>query len=288
MQSPVTKRIDAHQHFWRYCPAELGWIVPNSVLARDRLPEDVKPVLDAAMIDGCIAVQARHSEAETHWLLSLADAHRWIIGVVGWVDLTAFDVAERLDNYAPRPLVGVRHIAQDEPDPRYLLREDVLRGLRTVLGRGLSYDILVRGKAQLELVPEIAAAAGRGALVLDHGGKPDIAGGEWQPWARTIAQIAEHPGVTCKLSGLVTEADHASWSPSDIARYLDHLLACFGPDRLIFGSDWPVCLLAADYATVVDIIETFVERNCPGHREAIFGGTAARVYGGAHSAERKR
>jgi predicted TIM-barrel fold metal-dependent hydrolase len=255
----MVKRIDAHQHFWRYHAAEYDWIQPGSVLARDRLPVDVRPALEAAAFDGCIAVQACHSAAETDWLLALAEANSWIMGVVGWVDLTAPDVAAQLDRHASRSLVGIRHIAQDEPDPRYLLREDVLRGVRTILARGLAYDILVRGPAQLACVP-------------------DIAGGEWGAWARTIAAIAAFPGVTCKLSGLVTEADHAAWSPPDIARYLDHLLACFGPDRLIFGSDWPVCLLAAEHAAVVDLIETFVARACPGHRDAIFGGTAARVY----------
>jgi predicted TIM-barrel fold metal-dependent hydrolase len=274
----MVKRIDAHQHFWRYRAAEYGWIQPGSVLARDRLPVDVRPALEATAFDGCIAVQACHSAAETDWLLGLADANSWIMGVVGWVDLTAPDVAAQLDRHASRSLVGIRHIAQDEPDPRYLLREDVLRGVRTILARGLAYDILVRGPAQLACVPDLLDAAGPGALVLDHGGKPDIAGGEWGPWARTIAAIAAFPDVTCKLSGLVTEADHAAWSPTDIARYLDHLLACFGPDRLIFGSDWPVCLLAAEHAAVVDLIETFVARACPGHRDAIFGGTAARVY----------
>ena len=275
----MVKRIDAHQHFWRYRAAEFDWIKPGSILARDRLPVDVRPALDAAAFDGCIAVQACHRAAETDWLLALADENPWIMGVVGWVDLTAPDVAAQLDRHASRPLVGVRHIAQDEPDPRYLLRDDVLRGVRTILKRGLAYEILVRGPAQLGCVSDMLAAAGPGALVLDHGGKPDIAGGEWHNWARTVAAIADHPGVTCKLSGLVTEADHAAWSAGDIARYLDHLLACFGPDRLIFGTDWPVCLLAAEHAAVVDLIEAFVARSCPGHRNAIFGGTAARVYG---------
>ncbi len=274
----MVKRIDAHQHFWRYRAAEYDWIQPGSTLARDRLPVDVRPALEAAAFDGCIAVQACHSVAETDWLLGLADANSWIMGVVGWVDLTAPDVAAQLDRHASRSLVGIRHIAQDEPDPRYLLGEDVLRGVRTILARGLAYDILVRGPAQLACVSDLLSAAGAGSLVLDHGGKPDIAGGEWGAWARTIAAIAAFPGVTCKLSGLVTEADHAAWSQTDIARYLDHLLACFGPDRLIFGSDWPVCLLAAEHAAVVDLIETFVARACPGYRDAIFGGTATRVY----------
>lgn len=272
-------RIDAHQHFWRYQEADFEWIRSGSTLACDRLPFEVKPPLDAAAFDGCIAVQARHSRQETDWLLALADDHSWILGVVGWVDLRAPDVTGQLERYASRPLVGIRHIAQDEPEPRYLMRDDVIRGIRAVLAHGLAYDVLVRGPEQLALVPAVLAAAGPGMFVLDHGGKPNIAVGEWQPWAQTIKTIAEHPGVTCKLSGLVTEANCASWSPNDIARYLNHLLLCFGADRLIFGSDWPVCLLAAEYTAVVDLIEMFVARSCPGHRDAIFGGTAARVYG---------
>ncbi|MEG3123635.1 amidohydrolase family protein [Sphingomonas sp. GB1N7] len=272
------ERIDAHQHFWRYNADDFGWIAPGSALARDRFPDHVLPALATARLDGCIAVQAQHNAAETDWLLALAQEHRWIFGVVGWVDLTAEDIAVRLDRYAGQLLVGIRHIAQDEPDPRYLLRADVIRGVQAILARGLAYDILVRGAAQLDLVPEMVAAMGPGALVLDHGGKPDIAGGEWQCWARSIATIAACPDVVCKLSGLVTEADHGAWRADDIARYLDHLLACFGPDRLMFGSDWPVCLLAADYARVVDLIETFVARACPDHRAAIFGDTARRVY----------
>jgi len=284
----VTKRIDAHQHFWRYCATDFGWITPGGKLASDRLPADVRPALDAARFDGCIAVQARHSARETDWLLTLADNDPSIVGVVGWVDLTAPDLTAQLDRHVSRPLIGIRHIAQDEPDPRYLLREDVLCGVRTVLARGLAYDILVCGAAQLAHVPALLAAAGPGALVLDHGGKPDIASGEWQPWASTIEAIAQYPWLTCKVSGLVTQADHAAWAPDDIARYLDHMLACFGADRLIFGSDWPVCLLAADYAVAVDLIETFVARNCPGHRDEIFGGTAMRVYGLAVTGDAKQ
>lgn len=271
------KRIDAHQHFWRYSPARYGWIAPGSTLARDRMPEDVKPLLDSAAVDACIAVQAEQEEVETDWLLALAVERPWMLGVVGWTDVTAPGLADRLARWRGTALVGIRHMVQDEPDPHWLLRADAQAGVRTLLAEGLAYDILVRAP-QLPQVPAFLDAVGDGALVLDHAGKPDIAGGRWQPWADTIRAIAERPSVVCKLSGLVTEADHAAWTADDIARYLDHLLACFGPERLMFGSDWPVCTLAADYSRVLALIEDFVQRACPAYRDAVFGGTAMRAY----------
>ncbi|MCC2975185.1 amidohydrolase family protein [Sphingomonas sp. PL-96] len=271
-------QIDAHQHFWRYSAERFGWIEPGGPLACDRMPEDVKPLLDATGFAGCVAVQAEQDEAETDWLLSLAADHSWILGVVGWTDLTASDLDTRLARWRGMPLVGIRHMVQDDPDPRWLLRADAQAGVRTLLAEDLAYDILVRGSAQLLQVPAFLDAVGDGALVLDHGGKPDIAGGEWQPWADTIRAIAGHPNVACKLSGLVTEADHAAWSADEIERYLDHLLACFGPERLIFGSDWPVCTLAADHGQVVALVDAFIQRACPDHRAAVFGETARRLY----------
>lgn len=270
-------RIDAHQHFWRYLPERYGWIAPGGTLARDRMPEDAEPLLRAAGLHGCIAVQAEQDETETEWLLGLTAEQPWILGVIGWTDLTAPDLIDRLERWHGTPLVGVRHMVQDEPDPDWLLRADAHAGVRALVAQGLAYDILVRS-AQLPKLPAFLDAVGDGALVLDHAGKPDIAGGEWQPWADSIAAIASRPNVVCKLSGLVTEADHADWSPDDIARYLDHLLACFGPDRLLFGSDWPVCTLAADYDRVVALVDAFVQRACPSHCAAVFGGTARRVY----------
>ncbi|MFV0623302.1 amidohydrolase family protein [Sphingomonas sp. ac-8] len=271
-------RIDAHQHFWRYTPERFGWIAPNGLLACDRLPGDIKPLLEADGFAGCVAVQAEQDEAETDWLLSLASDHAWILGVVGWTDLTAPDLDARLVRWRGTPLVGIRHMVQDDLDPHWLLRADAQAGLRTLLAHGLAYDILVRGRSQLAQVSAFVDAAGDGTLVLDHGGKPDIAGGEWQPWADTLRAIAERPQVVCKVSGLVTEADHVAWSADEIERYLDHLLACFGPDRLMFGSDWPVCTLAGDYRQVVALVDAFVQRACPDHRAAVFGATAQRVY----------
>ncbi len=276
-------RIDAHQHFWSYSAAEHGWIDADGVLARDYGPADLVPLLDSAEIDGCIAVQARSSEAETDWLLDLAAANSRIVGVVGWVDLSADDVADRLDRWQTQSLVGFRHIVQDEPADDFLLTPAFVRGVRTVLARGFSYDILVKPRQAghvRRFVDSVAdASVGARRLILDHGAKPDIAGEGWQPWADAIADMARAPSLMCKISGLVTEADHAHWTAGQIARYLDHLLACFGPDRLIFGSDWPVSLLATDYARVHDLIDDFVTRACPAARDRIFGGNAAIAYG---------
>lgn len=265
-------RIDAHQHFWPYDPARYGWIPPGSALAQDRMPGDVRPAMAAAAIDAGIAVQARHDVAETAWLLDLAAADPAIAGVVGWADLT------RPDTIAPtRGLVGLRHIAQDESDDAWLARDDVVAGLRACAAAGLTYDLLVYAHQTVHLPRVIDRVAG-GRFVLDHGGKPAIRARGWQPWADAVAEIARFPNVWCKLSGLVTEADHAAWAPDDIARYMDHLLACFGPERLIFGSDWPVCLLAADYARVHALAAGFVARACPDHADAVFGGNARAAY----------
>lgn len=270
-------RIDSHQHFWRYDPTEYRWIDPASVLAADHGPADLAPVLATSRIGGCIAVQARQTAGETRWLTALASAHPWILGVVGWIDLRADDIADRLAAAPAGAVVGYRHVVQDEPEDDFLLTPALVRGVRAVLAEGLAYDILVTPR-QAAYVRPFAERVGEGRLVLDHGAKPAIAERGWQPWAESIADMARAPGLFCKLSGLVTEADHAAWTPDDIARYLDHLLACFGPDRLLYGSDWPVCTLAADYARVHDLVADFVARRCPEHAAAIFGGNAARAY----------
>lgn len=274
------KVMDAHQHFWRYRADDYPWIALGGVLARDRLPGDVRDLMTAHGVAACIAVQARQDPEETDWLLGLATAHDWIAGVVGWTDLTAADLPDRLDRWRDTRLVGLRHMIQDDPDPAWMMRSDARDGVRHVLEHGLAYDLLVR-PGQLAQVPAFLESlpGDRGALILDHGGKPDIAGGEWQPWADHVRVIAAHPGVRCKLSGLVTEADHARWTADGLRPYLEHLLDCFGPERLIFGSDWPVCLLAADYARVIALISDFVTLACPAHRDAIFGGTARLCYG---------
>jgi L-fuconolactonase len=275
-------RIDAHQHFWTYSAAEYPWIGPGMErIARDFGPTDLGTMLAAAGIGGSVAVQARQSLAETRWLLDLAATHALIKGVVGWVDLRSDRAAEQLDECAAHPrFVGVRHVVQDEPDPRFLLGEAFVRGLRLLTPRGLTYDLLLYSQ-HLPAATELAALLPEQPFVLDHLAKPRVREGlaaALEPWRRDLAALARHPNVTCKLSGLVTEAVWREWQRDDFTPYLETALEAFGPERLMFGSDWPVCLLAADYAEVAGIVTDFVARLSAAEQSAILGGTAAQVY----------
>ena len=275
----MTSRIDAHQHFWRYAPDTHPWIDSSMpALKRDFLPADLEPLLRAAGFDGCIAVQARQDVAETEWLLALADEHAFIRGVVGWVDLCAPDVDAQLALLAARPkLRGIRHIAQDEPDDRFLLRPDFMRGIAALAQFDLAYDILIYPR-QLRAAAELAAAFPKQRFVLDHLGKPPIRGGEIDAWARGIAALSRNRNVYCKLSGLVTEADWREWSPDDFAPYLDIAMQWFAPERLMFGSDWPVCTLAGSYPDVTAIVTRYLDRLAPEARDMILGETAIDFY----------
>ena len=239
-------KIDAHQHFWRYAPDTHAWIDGSmSAIRRDFLPDDLEPLLRAEEFDGCIAVQAQQNVAETAWLLALADAHPFISGVVGWVDLSAHDVAAHLATLSAHPkLRGVRHVVQDEPDDRFMLRPDFMRGIEALSAFNLTYDVLVYAR-QLTAAVELAKEFPDQRFVLDHIGKPDIRAGDIDAWSRAIAALARNRNVWCKLSGMVTEADWHDWSPGDFTPYLDVIFDWFAPDRLMVGSDWPVCLLAA-------------------------------------------
>jgi len=272
-------RIDAHQHFWSYQPARDTWITDEmSVLKHDFLPKDLLPELRSASIDGTVAVQADQSEQETRFLLALAEEHPAILGVVGWVDLRAPDIADRLaDLHESKRLRGFRHIVQAEPDDRFVLRADFKRGISCLAQFDFTYDILIYPK-QLPAAVQLVAANPRQRFVVDHLAKPEIRMGRLEPWAGLIRELAAAPNVFCKLSGLITEADRAHWHPGDFNRYLDVVFECFGPERLIFGSDWPVCLLAGSYAQVVNLISSYL-RGCPPEEQAaIFGGNAVRFY----------
>lgn len=272
--------IDAHQHFWRYAPADYPWIGAGMErLARDYLPADLVAVARPAGIGGSIAVQARQSLAESRWLLALAAAEPFIRGVVGWVDLRSPRVAEDLAPLAADPrFVGVRHVVQDEPDPRFVLGAEFVRGLRHLAPLGLTYELLLYPH-QLPAAVELADLLPEQPFVLDHLAKPRVEAGELEPWRRDVAALARRPNVCCKLSGLVTEADWSGWRRSDFTPYLEVAVAAFGPERLMFGSDWPVCLLAAEYADVAGIVGDFVGRLSVAEQAAIRGGTAARWYG---------
>lgn len=272
-------RVDAHQHFWRYDAAEYGWIDDSmAALRRDFLPDDLARETTRAGIDACIAVQARQTLEDTRWLLSLADVHPLIAGVVGWVDLQSPSVRDELETLGRHPkLVGIRHLAQSEPDDRFLLRPPFLRGLALLEEFGLAYDILIYSH-HLPSAAELAGLLPRQRFVLDHLAKPAIRGGERQVWERDLRALAAHANVWAKLSGLVTEADWARWTPADIRPYLDVAFDCFGWERLMIGSDWPVCTLAGDYARTMAVVTDYVAR-CPVHeRQAVLGGNALRFW----------
>ncbi|WP_407553985.1 amidohydrolase family protein [Streptomyces sp. Pv4-95] len=272
-------RIDAHHHLWDLSRRAQPWMDGPwaDPIRRSYALPDLLPHLDAHRMDGTVLVQSSSSYEETAELLAVAAGDGPVRGVVGWADLTDPALAEVLAGL-PAGLVGIRHQVQDEPDPDWLVRPDVLRGLRVLSDAGLVYDLLVTPR-ELPAALTAARALPGLALVLDHAAKPPIARGDWQPWADLVAELARLPQVACKLSGLVTEADPSGWRPQQILPYARHVLDVFGPERVMFGSDWPVCTLAADYDDVFALAEAATGPLDDAERAAVFGGTAARVYG---------
>jgi L-fuconolactonase len=271
--------IDSHQHFWRYNAAEYGWIDESMLpLRRDFLPGDLKVEMDSLGIRASIAVQASQTEGETRWLLGLSDRHRFVAGVVGWVDLQADDIEIRLARAAAHPkLVGVRHVLQSEPDDRFMLRPAFRRGIAVLHDFGLTYDILIYPR-HLPVASEFVAEFPMQPFVLDHLAKPQIKVREIDRWARDLRVLAAAPNVSCKLSGLVTEADWKNWKPEDIHPYLDVAFDCFGARRLIAGSDWPVCTVAGSYSRTMAVVSDYLDRRPAPEREAVLGGNARRVW----------
>jgi L-fuconolactonase len=271
-------KLDAHQHFWRFDAAQYPWMKPDWPIRRDFLPPDLEPLLAQAGLDGSIAVQARQTIEESRWLLQSADQHALIKGVVGWVDLRSDCVEDQLAELSRHPrFVGVRHVVQDEPDERFLLRPDFLRGLGLLTQFNLTYDLLVFPK-QLAAAIEIARQLPEQPFVLDHAAKPFIRDGTLSPWREQIRELARAANVACKISGLVTEARWSGWQREDFRPYLDVVFEAFGVDRLMFGSDWPVCLLAARYEEVFEIVEEYTRQFSEEDRARIFGGNASRFY----------
>jgi L-fuconolactonase len=272
--------IDSHQHFWRYDAVRDAWITDSmAVLKRDFLPEHLAPELAANGVDASIAVQTDQSESETMYLLGLAEKNTRIAGVVGWVDLRSPGLEQRLEHYSHFPkLRGFRHIAQSEPDDRFLVQEHFVAGVAQVRKFGFTYDILIYPK-QLPAAIELAARLPEQRFVVDHLAKPEIKDAKTAPWAAQMKEIAENKNVFCKLSGLVTEADWKHWKADDFKPYLDVVFDAFGPHRLMFGSDWPVCLLAATYRQVKQLIADYVKSFSASDQQNIFGGNAARFYG---------
>jgi L-fuconolactonase len=272
------KKIDSHQHFWLYEPAEYPWIQQDWPIRRTFLPPDLAPLLRNGGFDGCVAVQARQSLRETEWLLSLADEYPFIAGVVGWVDLRAKELKDQLAHFVNNPkLVGVRHVVQDETDDNFVLRNDFLRGIAALKDFGLAYDLLVFPRqlpASIELVRRFPAQR----FVLDHLAKPQIKDGTVEPWAAEIRELARLPNCFCKISGMVTEARWRHWTAEDFQPYLEIVWDSFGPDRLMIGSDWPVCLLSADYPDTMGLVRAFLNQFSTADQEKVMGGNAVRFY----------
>jgi L-fuconolactonase len=272
-------RVDAHQHFWHYDPAEYAWIDESMAsLRRDFLPDDVGPQMARAGFEAGVAVQARQTLEETAFLLALADRHPSVTGVVGWVDLCAPDARAQIARFAAHPrLVGLRHIVQSEPDDRFLLRPDFMRGLACLSDFDLAYDILIHVR-HLPVAAELVERFPAQRFVLDHLAKPEIRRGEIRGWERDLRRLATFPNVWAKLSGLVTEADWRAWTPGQLRPYLDVAFDAFGARRLMAGSDWPVCTVAGDYARVMDVVTEYVAGRPADEREAVLGGNAVRFW----------
>jgi L-fuconolactonase len=271
-------RIDAHQHFWIYNQREYGWIDETMAsIRRDFLPADLKPELERGAFEGSVLVQVRQTLDETRWLLELAENNPFILGVVGWVDLRSPQVRADLKSLAGNSkLVGIRHIVQAEPDG-FLCDADFLRGISMLEEFDLAYDLLIYTK-HLPLAAEFVKRFPRQRFVLDHLAKPPIRSGAVDLWARGIRELASFPNVRAKVSGLVTEADWQVWKPEDVRPYLDVAFECFGARRLMIGSDWPVCTVAASYTRVVNLVEDYVSIYAAEDREAVLGGNAANFW----------
>ncbi|MBX2893048.1 MAG: amidohydrolase family protein [Saprospiraceae bacterium] len=272
-------KIDAHQHFWQYDPERYGWISEEMRrIRRDFMPEDLQPVLAANGMDGAVLVQVHQTEAENDFFLSLAARHSFVKGIVGWADFQADDIDERLDYWSSFSVFkGFRHIVQAEADEDFLLRKNFRRGIEALSKTRFAYDILVVHR-QLPAVIKFAQQHPNQRFVLDHLGKPDIRGGLLEPWATHIRALGQFENVFCKISGMVTEADWGDWSAETFKPYLDTVTEAFGTERLMFGSDWPVCLVAGEYEQVKSLADNYFAAFSSKEKAAIFGGNAVGFY----------
>lgn len=273
-------RIDSHQHFWDLGKLSYPWMPPApNVLARNYLPPDLKPILEASHFDGCVTVQAAQVDAEAEWMLQLADQHSIIKGVVAWVDLKDPMVGKRLDTLQKhRRFRGVRHIIHDEPDVKWALQSDVIRGLKELQSRDVPYDLLLK-PPHLPIVPVLIEKLPDLRMVIDHIAKPLIKDRVMEPWAKQMEAVAKHPKLFVKISGMITEADPEKWKASDLMPYVNHVYQNFGAERCMFGSDWPVCLLAGSWRQVLAAFTQSLGPLQQPVREKILGETATRFYG---------
>ena len=275
----MTARIDSHQHFWHYNREDYPWMgAAHGPLKIDYLPPDLQPLLAASGMDGTVAVQARQNLRETEFLLELADQYDLLRGVVGWLDMRADDIEAQLERFAAHPyLVGLRHIVHDEADDRFMLGGNFLRGLAALKAYDLRYDLLLFPR-HLPIAIDVVKRFPEQPFVLDHIAKPFIKDGILEPWESDIRTLATFDNVCCKVSGMVTEAAWGAWTQADFAPYLDVVFDCFGVDRLMFGSDWPVCTLAGSYGEVVGIVENYIAALSADERAKVMGGNAIDFY----------
>ena len=271
--------IDAHQHFWKYEPLEYPWIGEGmDAMRRDFLPADLVVAMAGTGVDGAVSVQARQSLEETWQLLNFADENAFIKGVVGWVPLTNPDLNRLLPTVASHPkLRGVRHVLHDELDDMYMLRDDFNRGVQALKPFGLAYDILIFER-HLPQTIKFVDRHPQQVFVVDHLAKPRVRAGEMSPWRENLRELAKRSNVYCKISGLVTEADFANWTEEQLRPHFEGVIEAFTPARLMFGSDWPVCLLAASYSQWVQVVTRAIAGLSEGERERIWQGTAKEAY----------
>lgn len=272
-------KIDAHQHFWKFDPVRDSWITDEmSAIKRDFLPKDLHPVLQENSIDGCVAVQADQSETETNFLLSLADKNDFIKGVVGWIDLQADNIVERLKYYSQyKKLKGFRHVLQSERNRSLMLEQNFKRGIAALNKFNFTYDILIH-QDQLQFIPEFVSEFPEQKFVIDHLAKPGIKNKKINKWKTGLSALGKYENVYCKLSGMVTEADLNRWKKEDFKPYLDSVVEVFGGKRIMFGSDWPVCLLAASYKQVVDVMNNYFSTFTYDEQADVFGRNAIEFY----------
>lgn len=276
-------RIDSHQHFWKYDPLEYDWIDDEMrAIRRDFLPDDLRSEITLAGIDAVISVQARQTLAETFWLLELANRHDFIRGVVGWAPLTDSNVEESLERISADPkLRAIRHILQSEPDPFYILRDDFNRGIRILKQFELAYDVLIFER-HLPQTIEFVDRHSNQLFIVDHLAKPRVKSREISPWRENIQELAKRPHVYCKISGLVTEGDYSGWTPEQLRPYIETVFEAFGTQRVMFGSDWPVCLVAISYRRWVLTVEEALKGFSESEQERFWSRTAEEAYGLRH------
>lgn len=272
-------KIDSHQHFWKFDPVRDSWIGESmSAIQRNFMPEDLKPILNKHGIDGCVSVQADQSEAETEFLLSLAGQHDFIKGVVGWIDLRAADIGKQVERYIGiKKLKGFRHVLQGEADRALMLSPNFMNGIKMLKRHDFTYDILIFPD-QLGYTFQFVKTFDGHKLVIDHIAKPDIKNKNIDKWEKGIRNIAQYPNVYCKASGMVTEADWHNWVLLDFKPYLDIIFEAFGPKRVMFGSDWPVCNVAGGYQQMLSIVKNYTSELSAGEQAGFWGQNAAEFY----------